>query len=50
MACSCKDKSKAKPAAAKVTIQLAGGTKIVKNSADSAAAFVANHPGAKILP
>lgn len=49
MACACKDKSKAAPAAAKVTVQLAGGTKITKNSPEAAAAFVANHPGAKIL-
>ena len=48
MACACKG-NKTKAAASTVTVQLAGGTKITKNSPEAAKAFVANHPGAKIL-
>ena len=47
--CACGGKGKAKSSAGTVVVQLAGGTKINKNSRSAAEAFVATHPGAKIL-
>lgn len=50
MARPCPCGGKGKTAKAKtVVVQLSGGTKITKNSEEAAKAFVANHPGAKIL-
>lgn len=46
--CACGGKGKSSSAGT-VVVQLAGGTKINKNSRQAAEAFVANHPGAKIL-
>lgn len=48
MGCGCKDKAKAKPAAT-VTVELAGGTKIKGKTQAAAEAFVASHPGSKII-
>lgn len=43
MGCACKNKGE------KFTVQLPGGTKIVKRTLAAATQFAARHPGAKVI-